>query len=180
MWVCLCICGNTTVVDAGSLCRRKRATKSCGCLNRQISKEKAAGSMVKTPPYLVWRNLRSRCNKPNHPQFKHYGGRGISVCDKWNNSFKAFWEDVKDGYAPGLYLDRIDNNGNYEPGNCRWVTPRVSTENRRNAILVTFEGEVMNLSEAARRCGLEYSITRQRFKKGIPESELFAKGQVTL
>lgn len=177
-WLCRCDCGNTTIVPASRLCQKGRPTRSCGCLNSYRSTKNITHAMTKTHPYQVWRNLRYRCAKPSHPQFHHYGGRGISVCDRWNSSFEDFWADVKSGYKPGLYLDRIDNNGNYEPSNCRWVTPRVSTENRRNAILVTFEGEVMNLSEAARRCGLEYSITRQRFKKGIPESELFSLGRV--
>jgi hypothetical protein len=176
-WLCQCACKSTTVVDAGSLCRKRRATQSCGCFNRQRSRESATHAMSKTPPYLVWRNFQSRCENPKNPKFKDYGGRGISVCGRWANSFEDFWEDMKAEYKLGLYLDRTDNNGNYEPGNCRWVTPRVSTENRRNAILVTFEGELMNLSEAARRSGVEYSVARQRFKKGVPESELFSLGR---
>ena len=153
-------------------------TRSCGCLRLQMAREQSAHSMVKTPPYLVWRNFRSRCDNPKNPKFKDYGGRGITVCGRWTNSFEDFWEDMKDGYEPGLYLDRIDNNGNYAPGNCRWITPRVSTENRRNAILVTFEGESMNLSEAARRSGIDYSIPFDRFKRGVPESQLFVKGRI--
>ena len=178
-WLCKCGCGKTTVVMASSLCRKHRPTRSCGCLNSYGSTKNVTHAMTKTPQYQVWRNLRARCSDPKHPTFHHYGGRGISVCDRWAVSFDAFWEDMKDEYEPGLYLDRIDNNGNYEPSNCRWVTPRVSTENRRNAITVVFEGEVLNLAEAARRSGTIYAVALHRFKRGIPESKLFAKGRVS-
>ena len=172
-WLCQCACGNTTIVPASRLCQKGRPTRSCGCLNSYRSTKNITHAMTKTPQYQVWRNLRSRCSDPSHPQFHHYGGRGISVCSRWSSSFEAFWADMKAEYKSGLYLDRIDNNGDYTPGNCRWVIPRVSTENRRNAILVIFEGEVMNLSEAARRVGADYSFLRQRFKRGVPEDQMF-------
>lgn len=177
-WLCQCACGKTTIVAASSLCR-KRATQSCGCINLRLAKEKTERSFVGTPPYWVWRNFRARCSNSNHPKFKHYGGRGISVCARWDSSFEEFWKDMGPTYAPGLYLDRKDNNGCYTPENCRWVTPRVSTENRRNAILVNFQDETMILSEAARRSGIEYSALLLRFKRGVPESKMFTKGRIT-
>ena len=177
-WLCACECGNTTTVAAASLCRRFRPTVSCGCLNRERSRENAKHSMAGKPPYLVWRNLRARCGNPKHPQYRHYGGRGISVCSAWADSFEAVWADMGSAYRPGQYLDRVDNAGNYEPGNCRWVSAKVSTENRRNAIRVVVDGETMNLAEAARRHGVDYSLVFRRIKRGVPMARLFDKGRV--
>lgn len=172
-WLCRCACGNVTFVPSYSLCRKQRPIRSCRSCRRKTH------AMSGTPQWHVWCNLRYRCGNPNHHKFPHYGGRGISVCDSWANSFEAFWKDMAVGYEPGLYLDRIDNNGNYEPGNCRWVTPRASMENRSVSISIIFEGEVMSLSEAARRNGIPYPRLLHRFKKGFPESKLFFKGRFT-
>ena len=170
-WLCRCVCGNTTVVQSSNLCREH--TRSCGnCLTR------VKHSMAGTHPYNVWDQLRYRCTKPDHPMFHYYGGRGISVCARWDASFENFWEDMKAEYKPGLWIDRTDNNGNYTPDNCRWVSTRVSAENRRGAVLITFEGEVMNVSEAARRSGVADSKLRHRLKRGFPESKLFFKGSL--
>jgi hypothetical protein len=172
-WLCRCICGNVAFVTSYNLCRKQRPVRSCVKCRRKTH------SMSDTPQWHVWCNLRYRCSNPDHPKFSHYGGRGISVCNSWANSFEAFWANMKAGYEPGLYLDRIDNNGNYEPGNCRWVTPRASMENRSVSISIVFEGETMSLSEAARRNGLEYRTLLYRFKNGFPESKLFFKGRFT-
>lgn len=168
-WLCQCVCGNTTVVQSSNLLRNH--TQSCGnCLTRKKH------SMAGTHPYGVWTQLRYRCTKPDHPNFHQYGGGGILVCARWDASFENFWEDMKAEYKPGLYIDRKNNDGNYEPDNCRWVSSRVSVENRRSAVLITFEGEVMNVSEAARRSGIEYGKLRHRLKRCFPEDKLFFKG----
>lgn len=132
-WDCLCDCGNTSTVLASNL---KRTTQSCGCLARELRPVNAARQFTKhgmyqSPEYRAWQNMRERCNNPNHPQFKDWGGRGISVCDRWMDSFEAFYADV--GPRPGhrLSLDRIDNDGNYEPGNVRWATHSQQMKNRR-------------------------------------------------
>ena len=171
-WLCQCSCGNVAFVTSHNLCRKQRPVRSCVKCRRKTH------AMARTPQWHVWCNLRYRCSNPDHPKFPHYGGRGISVCTRWTKSFAAFWADMKEGYKPRLYLDRIDNNGNYEPGNCRWVTPRASMENRSVSISIVFEGEVMSLSEAARRNGMDYATLLYRFKRGFPESKLFFKGKL--
>lgn len=102
------------------------------------------GAKSDTVEYRTWISMKKRCNDPNHSQFAGYGGRGITICDRWNNSFNAFIEDM--GQCPeGLTLDRIDNNGNYEPSNCRWATKKQQGRNRRCTLLS--EEQVLALRE---------------------------------
>lgn len=136
-----CDCGNEFVAVTAEV--RMGRVKSCGCLQRELSSKRLAQRMTrhgftKDPSlkseYSAWKSMKKRCSLESHPQYKDWGGRGISVCDKWNGSFEAFLEDVGRKPSPELTLDRIDNNGNYEPGNVRWATRYVQTHNRRNSI----------------------------------------------
>lgn len=170
-WQCICDCGAVVQVQAASLRRTDRPTRSCGCLHAVLQPRTHGRS--KFPEYQVWRNMHARCTNPAHPQFHHYGGRGISVCSEWA-SFENFWNDMGRGYTSGLYLDRIDVNGNYCPENCRWVTPRVSSENRRNAILIELDGRIVNLSVVARERGVCYTTLFLRHKRGV---RIFKEGQ---
>ena len=135
-WECLCDCGNATTVWGSNLKRKTRSTRSCGCLAQEARPARTARTftkhgMYKSPEYRAWQNMRERCNNPKHPQFKDWGGRGITVCPEWMDSFEAFYADV--GPRPGhrLSLDRIDNDGDYEPGNVRWATHSQQMKNRR-------------------------------------------------
>jgi hypothetical protein len=132
-WVCLCECGNTTTVGGGQL--RRGHTRSCGCLARELSRVREvthghSRERNPTPEYLSWKAMNARCNNPNSPDFPNYGGRGITVCARWD-SFENFLADM--GQRPeGKTLDRYPNmNGNYEPGNCWWSTPKEQANNRR-------------------------------------------------
>lgn len=169
-WECLCSCGAKVYVNASSLTRRNRPTVSCGCIRKLMTPRTHGKS--KTPLYQVWRNMHSRCANPKHPQYPHYGGRGIVVCERWK-SFAAFLEDMGPSAFSGLYLDRIDVNGVYEPENCRWVDPRTSSENRRNAIIVELDGVSVNLSVAARKLGLCYTTLFLRYRRGLRGSDIF-------
>ena len=124
-WQCRCDCGEVRVVFVGHL--TSGHTRSCGCLK---TGRKTTHGKTGTRVHRAWGDMLSRCYNPNLPNFRYYGGRGITVCDRWRHSFEAFLEDM--GEPPeGLSLDRKDNNGNYTPKNCRWATKSEQQKNRR-------------------------------------------------
>lgn len=120
-------------------------------------------SMKLSRTYRKWDSMIARCYRKSHPAFEYYGGKGITVCDRWRNDYKAFLEDM--GEAPdGLWLDRIDNSRGYEPGNCRWVTPAQSASNRRPRPKVPD-----SLKGRCRVAGVAYSLVYARIARGWPE-----------
>lgn len=129
LWLCRCDCGQETTVSTNRL--RTGNTKSCGCLYRETKTTHGATRGGRpTPEFRAWVHMRRRCSDPKHPQFHDYGGRGISVCDRWQ-AFDAFLADMGARPSAAHSLDRIDVNGGYEPGNCRWATKDVQQHNRR-------------------------------------------------
>lgn len=124
--------------------------------------------MSGAPEYRTWAKMKERCSNPNSKDWPLYGGRGISVCDRWRDDFEAFYADL--GPRPqGHSIDRIDPNGNYAPGNCRWADDRIQGQNKRVMRWVMLEGEKVALREACRRLGLidRYKVIWQRMKRGV-------------
>jgi hypothetical protein len=128
-WECLCACGEITTVIAANLTRGH--TVSCGC-RRVLAPNRRTHGMTRTPTYRSWVAMRRRCSDQDYIEFHLYGGRGIKVCDRWNDSFEAFLADM--GERPdGRTLDRVDPDGDYAPDNCRWATASEQARNRRRA-----------------------------------------------
>jgi hypothetical protein len=158
-WLCKCDCGSPPRSILQSTLKCGDAL-SCGCYGeerRQAARTKHGNS--KTRAYGIWASMRSRCENPNEFAFRFYGARGISVCERWRH-FENFFEDMGEPEA-GLSLERVDNDGNYEPLNCVWATKKQQARNRRNSVWVSVDGEQMILVEAAARLGVSPGTIRK-------------------
>ncbi len=142
-------------------------------LKHGACRNNAAGTLELTPEYVAWKGMRDRCRHSTRPDYPHYGGRGIQVCERWQTDFAAFLADV--GPRPSKYhsLDRYpDVNGNYEPGNVRWATYKEQCRNRRNTLYLTINGETKPLIEWAEIAGIRADTLRARFHSGWPEGDI--------
>ena len=159
-WLCKCDCGNFTKVRGSNL--KSGVVKSCGCL---LHRPTHTHNMSHTPLYRVWNGMKQRCNNPNTPSYKNYGGRGITVCDEWNNSFDAFYEWASKGYAENLTLERIDNEIGYCPENCRWIPKSEQAKNRRSVLKLQHNGETHSLAEWSKLLNVDYKLVHNRICK---------------
>lgn len=134
IWRCQCDCGNKIITNGNSL--KRELTKSCGCLRKEKTSARATthghtkGGAISSE-YRSWESMKKRCTNPNNKHYKNYGGRGIKVCERWLNSFEAFYADMGAKPFEGAQLDRIKTNGDYAPKNCRWVTRQQNVTNTR-------------------------------------------------
>lgn len=177
LWKCSCDCGGSITVHGSSL--KNGNTVSCWCVRRaaaaKISKAKHGhcGNGRSSVEYRAWSAMLGRTNNPDHKQFAEYGGRGIMVCDRWQK-FENFMEDM--GHRPpGMSLDRIENEGNYEPGNCRWTNSLGQNNNKRDNRRIEAMGESRTIAEWSRISGISHGTISQRLRAGWPNGEAVTK-----
>lgn len=160
LWLCKCICGNTKIIPG---CDLRSSTKSCGCLRKEGNRLKHGQNKNKKPTktYKSWDSMKQRCNNPNNKDYENYGGRGITVCEEWQE-FCNFFKDM--GECPeGCSLDRTDNDHGYNKENCRWATDKQQARNRRDNRKLTFNGKTKCLTFFAE----EYGIPRRTLQNRL-------------
>lgn len=169
----LCECGTVKTLRVHSVVDGN--TKSCGCRKTAATKRTfTTHGKTRTPEYRAFHEMRKRCLNPNSRAYDRYGGRGITICGRWLNSFEAFLEDTGERPSPEHSLDRIDNNGNYEPGNVRWATASTQGNNRRSTRLLTVSGRTMSHKEWASELGVSVYMIRSRAEAGLKDGEFLA------
>ncbi len=167
MWLCRCDCGNTVTKRGSAL--RSNHTKSCGCLHDELSsmritKQNTVHGMSNTRLYEIWIDMKKRCHNINHWAYSRYGERGIAVCKEWQ-IFEPFYKwAIANGYSDNLSIDRIDNDGNYEPSNCRWASRKVQANNKSNNVRYKYEDNNYTISELSDMFGISYQTLRSRIE----------------
>ena len=157
-YVCVCDCGNRVEVLKEHLMSGRQ--KSCGCLRKENGRP--THREIHTRLYKIWGNMCNRCPNPNNPAWHRYGGRGITVCDEWK-SFECFRDWAKaNGYSESLTIDRKDNNGGYNPTNCRWVDNFTQANNKQNNRLIEYNGEIKTVAEWANIVNIPYKTLYRR------------------
>ncbi len=164
-WQCRCTCGNTIAVRGANLVSGN--TKSCGCrradvIRQRLTKHGACG----TREYITWCHIIDRCENPNALGFKHWGGRGIRLCEAWRHDFAAFLRDVGPRPSRRHSIERIDNDGHYEPGNVRWATKRDQANNSRNNHRLTWNGRTLTIMQWSRHLHFSGRAISDRLRRG--------------
>ncbi len=180
LWECVCDCGNTRICLGWGM--RIGQIKSCGCYRKSAMlkgrtkkhAEQKTHGLSHTPEHESWRGMIKRCHDPETRHYKNYGGRGIRVCDRWRESFEAFFADMGPR-PPGTSIDRINNESGYEPGNCRWATAIEQARNKRTSVKTEFRGMVLCVSEIADIGGISRATVSRRFKAGLRGEDLVAQ-----
>lgn len=177
-WNCECACGSESVVRGGNLV--SGGATSCGCLQRELaSKRFATHRRTKTTEYNIWSGMLSRCTNRNSRSYRYYGARGITVCDRWQ-SFENFFADM--GARPSMKhtLDRIDNDGQYSPENCRWATLSEQARKKSNSVLVTHDGSTKTIAEWSEIVGIPYGTLHNRivYLKWTPDKAINTPARV--
>lgn len=175
--ICVCVCGNEKLVPIHTL--KQGHSNHCGCRNGERNVELHGTHLMSgSPEYRTWSKMKERCANSSSKDWHNYGGRGITVCKRWRDSFAAFYADLGPKPTPNHSIDRIDVDGNYEPGNVRWETGREQMQNVRHNVRVEFGGETLALKEACRRAGVEhrYKVVHRRIsRQGMSFAEAIAK-----
>lgn len=160
-WLCKCDCGNTKLVRTYHLISGN--TSSCGCQHFEACK---TYGMAESRIYHIWCTMKARCSRETSSGYDKYGARGIKVCDEWE-SFAPFYEwAIANGYSDNLSIDRIDNDGNYEPSNCRWATAKEQANNTRNTVRYKLNGKLYSAYELSQMSGVPQKLINSRIRKG--------------
>lgn len=170
-WECLCVCGGRKCCARSNLLRG--LTQSCGCLHSEVTSARhtthgATVGGMKTVEFTTWVSMIQRCYDPSATSYGRYGARGITVCERWRSSFANFLSDMGQRPTPKHSIERSNNAGNYDPGNCRWATTIEQGRNTRRNRLITFCGETLCMSAWAERTGIPYSAIARRLSLGWP------------
>lgn len=165
IWLCQCRCGNKHRTVGSRM--KSGMGLSCGCRHKEIV---STHRMTKTPAHKSWMAMRARCFNPRAKGYEHYGGRGITICARWD-SFENFLADMRERPA-GMTIERIDNNGNYEPTNCRWATRAEQSLNTSQNHYLTYQGETLLISEWAKRLGVKTYVLCHRVAQGWPDERV--------
>ena len=174
-WICLCDCGTVKEIYCGSIFAGR--TRSCGCFKteRDQLNHRTHGHTIyrrATAEYTAWSHIKKRCGNPNDSRYPIYGGRGITICEHWRNSFEAFLSDVGRRPNSKYSIERIDTNGNYNPENCKWATQKEQQRNRRNNLILTINGASKTLAEWSEISGIKAScILARKRKLGWPDEK---------
>lgn len=169
-WLCRCDCGIEKIVPRSNLVGNR--TKSCGCLQKEITSfQFTKHKLTDHPIYNTWASMKNRCSNPNQDDYQWYGGRGIKVCERWQD-FQNFYTDMFSTWQEGLSIDRIDVNGDYEINNCRWVTWEIQCRNTRRSKFMETPWGSMNVSDACDKAGVDRNSTKDRIWRGWLEKGL--------
>lgn len=175
IWLCQCDCGTTRCIDAGSL--RSGVSKSCGCYKSEVTANRNR-KWKHTDGRLhgIWKNMIDRCYRPTCSEYKNYGGRGVTVCDGWKDSFDEFYEwAYSHGYQSDLTIDRIDVNDSYSPTNCRWADRKTQANNRTNNLWIEYNGQRQTAQQWADQTGLQAQLIAQRIENGWSVADALTK-----
>lgn len=171
-YLCKCECGKEKVILKDNL---GRLTNSCGCISKQLAKKRLLKhGLCNTRLYDIWESMKQRCFYENSISYRNYGGRGITVCDEWKQSFIAFYKwATSNGYQENLTIDRINLDGDYEPTNCRFITMKEQGRNKRNNRVIEYRGESHCISEWAEKMKIKKTTLYQRLKNGWDVEKAF-------
>jgi hypothetical protein len=169
-YLCKCDCGNETIVAKDFLIRKKNPTKSCGCVSKNFLRSlTTTHGKSNTRLFRIWAHIKDRCFNVNNDAYKNYGARGIIICSEWKNNFMSFYDwAIANGYNEVLTIDRKNNNGNYEPSNCRWISVKGQHRNTRRNTFLCYNGEKKCVSEWAEILGISKETLYSRIKRGWP------------
>jgi len=161
-WLCKCECGNEIKLASGAI----GTTKSCGCYQKEKvgSINKRHGEANKTKENKLWFSIKQRCYNPNNISYKDYGGKGITVCDRWLNSYEDFLSDIGRAPTPNHSIDRINVFGNYEPGNCKWSNSKEQNNNRKSNVILEHNGVRLTMKQWSEKLGIDYRKLHKAIK----------------